>query len=73
MMNLGVMTHGKIKTKIKMSKEDIKLALVQIEQDCIEREVGDGKIETYINTNKFYNRVKGLMSILNQNKDKDEH
>lgn len=55
-----------------MSKEDIKLALVQIEQDCIEREVGDGKIETYINTNKFYNRVKGLMSILNQNEDKYE-
>ncbi len=48
-----------------MNEKEISEALKKIEKECKYSEVGDGRIEYYIDTNKFYERVKGLMELLN--------
>lgn len=38
-------------------------AIRDIERTCIVSEVGDGCIDEFVDTDKFYNRVKGLLTI----------
>lgn len=52
-----------------MSREEIYKSLIEIEKSCEYREFEGGGVENFIDTNLFYNRVKGLMLILKQFKD----
>jgi hypothetical protein len=52
-----------------MSKDEIYKSLIEIEKSCEYREFVDGVVENLIDTNLFYNRVKGLMLLLKQIKD----
>lgn len=47
-----------------MNKEEIYAAIKDIERQCEYTEVENGRVETYIDTTKFYNRIKGLMALL---------
>jgi len=47
-------------------RKEIYQALIEIEDDCKYRDVKDGYTETLIDTDKFYNRVCGLMLLLKQ-------
>lgn len=55
-----------------MNKEEIYEAIKDIESQCEYAEVEDGRVETYIDTTKFYNRVKGLMTLLKNKKNEQE-
>jgi hypothetical protein len=52
-----------------MSREEIYKSLIEIEKSCEYREFEGGGVENFIDTNLFYNRVKGLMLLLKQFKD----
>jgi hypothetical protein len=47
-------------------QKEIYQALIEIEDDCKYRDVKDGYTETLIDTDKFYNRVRGLILLLKQ-------
>ncbi len=56
-----------------MNKEEIYTAIKDIESQCEYTEVEDGRVETYIDTTKFYNRIKGLMTLLKSRNDAQEN
>ena len=47
-----------------MEDYKIKRAILNIEKACKENEVGDGTTNTVIDTDKFYDRIMGLMEIV---------